>query len=201
MNLIIFDCEIKNLIPSKEKNDPNYSYCSGWNDFKGMGLSVIGLWRNFEVKSKNAVPLKQPILEIYLEDKFNKFLELVTFSDRTIGFNSKAFDDQLCSANGLHVVTDFDILEEIRQATGQPKTYQYGLTRAGYNLDSIAKVNLDYGKNQDSVTAIKFYQKGDSNYLINYCLNDVAMTKDIYFKLISNNLLDPTTGDRIIYNQ
>ena len=65
-----------------------------------------------------------------------------------IGFNSLSFDDKLCKAHGIEVETTYDILCEVRQATGQPPFYAKGFTRAGYNLDALAKANLGRPENR-----------------------------------------------------
>lgn len=206
MNILIFDCEIKNLIPDRNKpNDPNYLYCDSWGDFKGMGISVIGTWCNFEIIeidkfNKETKPLKEGVLRCFTEENFNDFYTLTIMCDRLVGFNSIAFDDPLCNAHKLPIKTDFDVLVEIRKATGQPPNYIAGKTRSGYSLDSLSKANLAYSKKDSGSNAPKLYQDGKLEDLRRYCLFDVALTKEIYFKFISNQLLDPTTGDRIIYN-
>lgn len=43
MKVLTFDIEIKNKILDKgEKPEPWYSYCKGWGDHDGMGISFLG---------------------------------------------------------------------------------------------------------------------------------------------------------------
>jgi hypothetical protein len=45
------------------------------------------------------------------------------------------------------------------------------------------------------------WQKGQRKEVIDYCLRDIKITKEIYFKFINNQLIDPVYGDRIIFNK
>lgn len=45
MKILIYDCEIIKCIPIRsEKRDPSLEYCAGWEDYDGMGISLIGAW-------------------------------------------------------------------------------------------------------------------------------------------------------------
>lgn len=45
MSAIIFDCEIKHgVITDNNQAQLGYAYCNGWQDFSGMGVSVIGAY-------------------------------------------------------------------------------------------------------------------------------------------------------------
>ncbi|MDJ0579054.1 hypothetical protein [Crocosphaera sp.] len=116
---IVYDVEIENCIPSGEK-DPSLKYCKGWTDFEGMGISLIGAYLSWE-----------DIYKLYPYHALHKFQEAVNQANDVIGFNSKSFDDKLCKAHGVNIDTTFDLLEEIRFASGQPRKYTRGQTRVG----------------------------------------------------------------------
>jgi hypothetical protein len=141
MKTLIYDCEIINCIPSKyEENDKTLTYCKGWGDFEGMGISVIGTWRNFNTlnpfgKYEAFVNPENPYQYTRLGEMtcFKKLETLAQKADRIIGFNSLSFDDKLVEAERISIKSNFDLLVKIRKATGQGDgTYQYGVTRSGY---------------------------------------------------------------------
>jgi hypothetical protein len=182
MKRLFYDCEIKNCIPSGwEPEQDKYKYCKGWDDFQGMGLSVVGTyveWKNLYI--------------YYLEHELKLFQELVDDSDEIIGFNSISFDDNLCRANGINITTTKDLLCQVRVAAGMPPHYERGITRGGYSLSSLANVNLTFDKTGSGELAPKLWQDGKKSEVISYCLNDVKLLVELE-KL--DYLIDPTDLD------
>jgi hypothetical protein len=204
--ILIYDCEIINCIPPI--NNPNLSYCKGWNDFKGMGISVIGTWRNYDTLNPfgkyEAFVNETNLIEVGLThlEQFERFQQLADQADLIIGFNSISFDDKLCKANGINIQTDLDVLIQVRRLTGQGSGfYQYGVTRKGYSLKDIARENLTINKSLSGELAPVQWQKGFKKQVIDYCLLDVKILKQIYFKMIKNKLVDPEEGDLIIWDK
>ena len=181
MKKLFYDCEIANCIPSTyEENDPNYKYCDGWHDFKGMGIAVIGVYLDWVDK--------------YLSFEIHELAEFAAIAnsvDEIIGFNSINFDDNLLQANGINIKTTFDLLCQVRIAAGMPPHFVRGVTRGGYSLGAIATANLDYTKTGSGELAPKLWQDGKRQQVIDYCLNDVKLLVDLY-RL--DQLVDPTDG-------
>ena len=213
--ILIYDCEIINLIPHRYKpNNPNYSYCNGWKDFNKMGVSVIGTWRNFDlinIFGKNfIIPIPWGKSEVFINPNslipgfkygenqvqdFINFYKLALICDRLIGFNSVAFDDKLCHANGMDAIkTDFDLLREVRIASNQPPDFVRGVTRGGYNLQNLALTNLGKGKTGSGELAPVLWQDGKKQEVVDYCLNDVKLLRSLYFKFINGLLRNPHSG-------
>ncbi len=212
--ILIYDCEIINLIPHRYKpNNPNYSYCNGWKDFNNMGVSVIGSWRNFDlinIGGKNfIVPIPWGKYQAFVNpnsripafvgknrvEDFVTFYKLFILSDRLVGFNSVAFDDFLCKANGMTAIkTDFDLLREVRIASNQPPDFVRGVTKGGYNLENLAQKNLGRGKTGRGELAPVLWLDGRKQEVINYCINDVKLLKQLYFRFINGLLRDPHSG-------
>lgn len=203
MKILIYDCEIINCIPSKyEERDRNLRYCKGWSDFNGMGISVIGTWRNFNTfnpfgKYEAFVNNEECCYFGYAKEG-NNFESLAYTADFIIGFNSISFDDKLCDANDVIVKTDFDLLVEVRKATGQGDGHYQ---KIGYSLKDLARANLKYNKSLSGELAPVMWQKGQRKEVIDYCLRDVKILKDLYFKFINNQLIDPVYGNTIIFNK
>ncbi|MBD2394182.1 hypothetical protein H6G11_07905 [Cyanobacterium aponinum FACHB-4101] len=217
--ILIYDAEIINCIPSKtEKIDHNLSYCRGWDDYLGMGISVVGTWRNYDLLKMGKICLTIPkplgIHEAFVNennvqnqhlgnnlDSFNYLQKIIYRADKIVGFNSTAFDDKLCQANGIDITTNYDLLSEIRIATNQPAKYVYGLTRKGYALKDLSRANLTINKTSTGELAPVLWQKGKKQEVIDYCLNDVKILKELYFLFIKGELYDPTNGRKLPYKK
>lgn len=184
--MIIYDCEIINAIPPKNDKDriPGIEYCEGWHDHENMGISCIGVY-----------DYKTDRYHVFLEDNMVEFIKLVTSTDLVIGFNSIHFDNNLCLANGIDWVTEnYDILREVWIAAGLPPKFT-SWKNAGYGLDAMAKQNLGYQKSGNGALAPVLWQQGKYGEVIDYCLNDVKLTKGLMDKILNRELLrDPKTG-------
>jgi hypothetical protein len=175
-SVIVYDCEIIRCIPPVLKSD--LQYCGGWHDHTNMGISVIGVYDYLADQYR-----------VFLEDNFADFARLVRGREHVIGFNSLAFDDRLCAAHGLEVTTTYDLLCEVRVASGQSPHYRPG-TRPGYSLERLAQANLGTGKSGSGALAPELWQRGQIGKTIDYCLGDVALTKRLFDRRAE--LIDPT---------
>lgn len=184
LNAIIYDCEIIKAIPQENYGLEDIEFCSGWGDFKNMGISCIC-----------AYDFYQDQYNIFLQDNLAEFEDLVYSRDEVIGFNSLNFDDLLCGANGMAVATTYDMLAEVRIASGQPPHYVKGVTRGGYSLEALAQANLGYGKSGSGSQAPILWQRGQRGAVIDYCLKDVAIAKKLFER--RSRLIDPTNGRRL----
>jgi Predicted 3'-5' exonuclease related to the exonuclease domain of PolB len=194
-NWLVYDCEIINAIPDpKKRKDPNYTYCSGWTDFSGMGVAVIGY----------RIDRHQPSYCLSVEE----FAEIVkNFDGVVVGFNSIMFDDRLLAAHGLPIKTGYDLLPEIRGQAGlisNPRSKALkGLTPAikgkrTYKLDKIASFNNLPGKSMDGAMAPLLWQQGKHKEVIDYCLGDVLVTSQILELGLMGSLRDPNTGEYLL---
>jgi DEAD/DEAH box helicase domain-containing protein len=188
MKILIYDCEIIRAIPDQSQPpETGIEYAVGWTDFETLGISVIGCHANWLIFPLQAF---SPIRK-----NMRLFQPLVDEADVIIGFNSQSFDDNLCRANGIDIFTDFDILREVRVASGQPREYVQGQTRRGYNLDALARANGMAGKTGEGRLAPIWWQRGEHQRVIEYCLSDVAITFQILRLIQEGRLLDPLTGE------
>jgi hypothetical protein len=175
---LIYDCETINCIPIGEYN-PDFQYCKSRDDFKGMGLSVIGAYASWTGR-----------YHVFLNDNLYDFRDLIKQAERIVGFNSLAFDDKLCWANDIQIKTNYDLLCEVRVAAGMPPHYVKGVTRKGYSLNDLAQANLNIEKTGSGAIAPQLWQKGDKGKVIDYCLNDVMLLKELYQQ--RKQIIDPT---------
>ncbi|HBE17081.1 MAG TPA: hypothetical protein DDW51_05580 [Cyanobacteria bacterium UBA11367] len=187
MKGIVYDCEIINCIPSaKMWQKPQLTYCKGWDDFEGMGISVICA---SEIDSDQKWEFS-----FYNIQKFQAVIYKALRENYIIaGFNSKSFDDNLCRANGIAITTNFDLLEEIRIAAFNSPRWEDTPKGRTYKLDAIAKAN-GMSKTGSGELAPELWQMGKEAEVMQYCMNDVLITKQLLIKFINNQLVDPNTN-------
>lgn len=203
--LLMYDCEIINLIPDRrELMHPDYSYCSHWRDFNNMGISVVGTWRNYDIMGGSFVPLPLGKYEAFVNDsgsvpialhlpQFRRLQQLIWGADSIIGFNTIAFDDYLMVSNGFDVTTDYDLLCQTRVAVGQPPHYKAGVTTGGYSLANLAHAN-GMAKTGTGELAPMLWQDGKRQQVVDYCLNDVKLVNNLYWRKQNGLLRDPLTA-------
>lgn len=185
--MIIYDCEIKHAILGR--NDaplPGIKYCKGWGDYAGMGVSTICAYDYEETRYR-----------VFLEDNFDRFQDLVNDTDIVIGFYSSGFDDPLCRANGIDVPDEksWDLLAAIRKGAGVSP----GSRGGGLRLNDCARANLGETKPEDGAMAPILWQRGEHGRVIDYCLEDVRLTKGLVDIVMEHGLIiDPRDMTQVI---
>lgn len=200
---ILYDIEIIKAIPEKSPI-PGIQYCGGWNDHGNMGVSVIGFC---EVLTGDDDPFavldtRDPLssftvskLDYLIGDEFGlaAFAKLANDADGVIGFNSRNFDDRVMLAMGFPVATTYDLLEEVRIAAYGSADFRRAPKGHSYKLGKIGDAN-GYPKTGDGANAAIQWQSGEHRAVIEYCLNDVAITATLLNMGLGGNLKDPNTG-------
>ena len=187
--MLVYDCEIKNMICGRnEIPEQGLQYCGGWSDFSGMGISVIC-----------AYDYDADRYRVFMDDNINQFAALVAKHDYVIGYNNISFDDKLVAAHGVTVKPEqsYDLLVELWKAA---KVYDMPFkNRAGFKLDDVAHANNVSRKTGNGILAPKLYQRGNIGELVDYCINDVVMTKTLVDRLHSDcYLYDPRNIEKRI---
>lgn len=165
---IILDVEIKTPIDRL----PN-----GWRSTELMGVSCCVL---YEVKNDR--------YRIY-DDTDDDLLDLrrrVMTATRITTWNGWAFDFQVIfgkpSSTRMGELSDVndDLLRRCWLSQGlDPDSYDTN-SHGGWSLDTVAKATLrSMGKTGDGSKAPKYYLNGQWGKLIDYCLNDVKLTKEL----------------------
>lgn len=130
-----------------------------------LGISFVG------VCARQGNSGKGEMLEFYEKD-LPKLFPLLEKADVIIGFNCDNFDMQTFVnyyTGDINAIPTLDLLTRIKKSAGH---------RIG--LDAVAKETLGIGKTGDGLDAIKYYKNQDWESLSKYCLQDVAVTRDIY---------------------
>jgi hypothetical protein len=180
--MIVYDCEIiKAILGKKDLPLQHIEYCRGWDDHAGMGISCIC-----------AYDCEESCYRVFLKDNFGEFQDLVNAHDFIVGFNSIAFDNRLCAANGITVPENksYDLLQEIWVAAGLSPSFQYP-SHTGYGLDAVCHANFGLRKTGNGALAPVDWQRGRHGKVIDYCLQDVRMTKKLLEISLLGEIVDP----------
>ena len=179
--ILVFDCEIIKMIPAKKGREQGFEYCQGWQDFKGMGISVIAV-----------CDLDSLFEEVFVFPEVSEIKQLIPVAEFW-GFNSKNFDDRLCQAHGLPISSKFDLLEEIRLSAYGSADWRDQPAGFSYSLEAIARAN-GLAKSGSGELAPKLWQQGSVKEVVDYCLQDARITRQLILKFLDEQLRDPNTG-------
>ena len=182
---IIFDCEIERGVrPKKQQPQLGIEYSNGWQDFRGMGISVIGAYDYVE-----------NIYRVFCKDNFDEFKKLIHTRKWVVGFNSRGFDEPLVRVHGCAVpeAKSYDILVEVWRAAGLPLEFTPHLHR-GYGLGPLCTANFDVAKSGDGALAPVLWQQGKIGTVIDYCLHDVWLTKRLMDRVLTEGVLSSPKG-------
>ncbi|MBI4430375.1 MAG: ribonuclease H-like domain-containing protein [Candidatus Omnitrophica bacterium] len=108
----------------------------------------------------------------FLEHEMFQLEEALRAAGLIVGFNIRSFDFAVLQ-NYLFTPADqfpiLDLLEEIERVRGHRVT-----------LQSIAEATFNERKTGHGLDAVRLFREGKMQDLIEYCRNDVRLTKDIY---------------------
>ncbi len=161
MHIVYFDLETKY---SAEE-------VGGWSNIEDMGMSVGILWDTEDSK-----------FHIYLEDDAQKMIDHFKRVEMIVGFNHIGFDHRVVAGSRystrqdrqrlyteLAEMNNFDMLIELKKILGHR-----------LKLDSIARPTLGAGKSADGLQALEWYKEGKLDKIIEYCKDDVKVTRDVH---------------------
>ena len=130
-----------------------------------LEISFVGLYVR-EGSSGKGEPLG------FFENDLPKLFPILEKADLVVGFNIDSFDMQTLVPYyqaDINRIPTLDVMMRIKDSVGH---------RIG--LDAVAKATLGIGKTGDGLDAIKYYKTGNLSALKDYCLQDVAVTRDVY---------------------
>lgn len=110
---------------------------------------------------------------VFEEKDLDKFEDLILNTKRIIGFNIKDFDlpvlEPYFKRINIKKLDVLDIMDDVIDNLGRR-----------ISLDNIAKVTLNVQKTADGLQAIRFFREGNMKALVDYCMQDVKITRDIF---------------------
>jgi len=195
MNALIYDIEIeKGILGKSEEPMAGYEYCAGWHDHANMGISVIGAYDYAEDRYR-----------VFCQDNMHEFSEAVARAGLIVGFNNVAFDNAVIAACWGPLVElqeawqgkSYDLLVEIWRAAGLAPAFQYP-THTGYGMDAVCERNFGMKKTGHGAKAPIYWQRKMIGNVIDYCLNDVRLTKQLLDKVLADGtLISPKDGSTL----
>lgn len=130
-----------------------------------LGISFVGVCVREGFTGKGE-------MRSYWEKDLPELFPLLEKADVVIGFNIDGFDmptfTNYYNAD-ISKIPTLDIMSRIKDSVGH---------RIG--LDAVAHETLGIGKTGDGLDAIKYYQNKQWEKLEKYCIQDVAVTRDVY---------------------
>jgi DEAD/DEAH box helicase domain-containing protein len=133
----------------------------GWGNAHKMGISCVVVYDG-----------QKDRFLTFRQEEVRDLVHYLTTVDLVVGFNILKFDYRVLSGYcdfDLHSLPTLDILEKVH-------------TRLGYrlSLDHLAKYTLGVSKTANGLLAIKWWKQGNLDKIIDYCRQDVAITRDLY---------------------
>lgn len=159
MRKITFDIETKNLFSDVGSNDPT-----------ALDISVVCIHDSLTDEYTS-----------YLEKDFPKLWPILEQADMLITFNGDHFDIPLLNkyySGDLTKIKSLDLLVEVRNSLGRR-----------IKLDTLAEATLGKNKAGHGLEAITWWQNGEIDKIIKYCIEDVRITKELYDYAMKNKKL------------
>lgn len=136
----------------------------GWNniDLMYMSVGVVHL-------------LPEDETLVFYEDNVSDMIDVLAKRDRIVSYNGLHFDNTVLSYYtdiDMWDLPNTDMMLDINEALGRERSLP---------LDNIATATLGgRGKSADPLQVFDWYRKGEIQKIENYCVNDVAITKDVF---------------------
>src|SRR5579872_4430781 len=150
MRQITFDLETKNFFQDVGSNDP-----------ADLDISVVCLHDSADGEYKS-----------FLEQDFNKLWPILEQADMLITWNGDHFDIPLLNKyypGDLGQIKSLDLMKEAAKVLGRR-----------LKLDTVGEATLGINKTAHGSEAMEMWKNGEIDRLIEYCTNDVKMTRELY---------------------
>jgi len=133
----------------------------GWGHASRMGVSCVVVYDSLT-----------DTCEEYLGEDIDRLTDHLRQLDLVVGFNILRFDYAVLkgySAFDFHSLPTLDLLAEVH-------------TRLGYrlSLDHLGEHTLGKKKSADGLMALVWWKQGKIRQIIDYCRDDVELTRDLY---------------------
>jgi DEAD/DEAH box helicase domain-containing protein len=132
----------------------------GWDHVDKLGISVACAYDS-----------KTDEFLSFLESDMKKLIDLCE-QRLVVGYNIRGFDLPVMVPYGLDIskLDVFDIMYDLETLTRQ----------RFLKLEAVARGTLGTGKSADGLMAVEWWKAGQIDKIIEYCLQDVKVTRDIF---------------------
>jgi DEAD/DEAH box helicase domain-containing protein len=151
-NIVFFDLETQ-----RSADD-----VGGWSNIAKMGMSLAVTYS------------EKDGYRTFLENQVGQLVDYLKSADAVVGFNHVKFDYEVLSAytdENFHLLENIDMFLDLYSKTG-----------IRISLDHVAKVSLGRKKSAEGLMAIKWYKEGRIDLIEEYCRQDVALTRALYYR-------------------
>lgn len=141
--------------------ETQFAFSEVGHDPKKLKISVVGI---FDYKTGE--------YQAFKEKELAKLFKIFEHASFLIGYNSNKFDLPVLSSYYIGDIFQFhslDLMDEVQSVLG----YRVA-------LDDLARSTLNAKKSGHGLMAIEYFRNNEWEKLINYCLDDVKITKDLY---------------------
>ena len=142
----------------------------GWGNIHKMGLAVGVVWDSLDRE-----------FFTYEENDACKLVDKLSTADLVVGFNVIGFDYtvlQPYSDFDLQEINTFDMLVDVKKRLG-----------FRLSLNHLAQHTLNAKKSADGLISLQWYKEGKISKIIQYCKQDVEITRDLYLFGEKNGLV------------
>ena len=136
----------------------------GWGNIHEMKLAVGVVWDSCEQEYFS-----------YLEGSASELVKKLRTADLVVGFNVKKFDYGVLQPYAtkmdfdLDEITTFDMLIDVNKKLGHR-----------LSLNHLAENTLNAEKSADGFVSLQWYKEGKIDKIIEYCKQDVEITRDLF---------------------
>lgn len=159
MRVITFDLETKNMFQDVGSNDP-----------ADLDMSVICIHDSLDDSCKS-----------FLETQLKDLWPILEQADMFVTWNGDHFDIPLLNKyypGDLSKIKSLDLMKEVQTVLGRR-----------LKLDTVAEATLGKNKSGHGLEAIEWWNNGEIDKLIQYCMEDVRITRELYDYALANNCL------------
>ena len=133
----------------------------GWGNIHKMGMAVGVVWDSLDQE-----------FFVYEEKDARQLVDKLRTADLAVGFNIIGFDYtvlQPYSDFDLQDINTFDMLVDVKKKLG-----------FRLSLNHLAQHTLNAEKSADGLISLQWYKEGKINKIIQYCRQDVEITRDLF---------------------
>ncbi len=132
----------------------------GWDHVDKLGISVACAYDS-----------KTDQFLAFRENEIKALIELCE-ERLVVGYNIRGFDLPVMVPYGLIInrLDVFDIMYDLETLTRQ----------RFLKLEAVARGTLGTGKSADGLMAVEWWKKGEIQKIIDYCMQDVKVTRDVF---------------------
>jgi DEAD/DEAH box helicase domain-containing protein len=164
----LFDANPKREVPEGHRvvvfdleTQRSFAEVGGRSQFHRLGVSVGVAYR-----------YDRDEFLIVTEENVSELVDLLREADLVVGYNIYGFDYEVLRAytdENLQKLPTLDLMFDLEERLGfRPK------------LDSVVSATLGEGKIADGMQALEWWRQGEIEKIIEYCREDVRVTRDLY---------------------